>query len=170
MIDLQKPITLSKNKTQIVKKGIPQHLTIEMTENFAPFWNTVLTPALAKSYDARPIHSIDEIALLANRFPANILQYQLLHDGECIAGITLFCNMKIIKTQYAATNEKGKKINALDYLYLYLTEKLKKEGYHYFDLGHTNIEDGYKYNTTLSRYKERIGGSPVNADCYLLSL
>lgn len=170
LLDLQASLVLSKNKKQISKKGIPPHLSIEKTTDFNPFWNNILIPALKVQYNTQPVHSLKEISLLANRFPDNIQQYQANYEGKCVAGITLFVDKKTVKTQYAAANEIGRKINALDYLYIDLLKKFEKETYRYFDLGHTNTDLGTQFNSTLTLYKERLGGRPVNADCYLLSL
>lgn len=170
LIDLQAPLVLSKNKKQISKKGIPPRLSIEKTTGFDSFWNNILIPALRVQYNTQPVHNLKEISLLANRFPDNIQQYQADYEGKCVAGITLFVDKKTVKTQYVAANETGKKINALDYLYVDLLKKFKQEDFRYFDLGHTNTDSGTKFNSSLTLYKERLGGRPVNADCYLLNL
>lgn len=170
VINLQKPPDFHKTKAQLSNRPLPDQLSIEKTTGFSAFWNQVLIPVLEKQYRTKPVHTLDEITNLARKFPQNIQLYQVVYNHECVAGITLFIHKKIVKSQYSAVNETGKRIRALDYLYLFLIKKFQKDGFHHFDLGHTNKLEGFDYQPNLANYKKELGGRPVNADCYLLSL
>ncbi|PKP44334.1 MAG: FemAB family protein [Bacteroidetes bacterium HGW-Bacteroidetes-13] len=170
LIDLTSPIDFHKTKSQMANRQLPSQLSIEKSSDFIPYWNQVLTPVLEKQYGAKPVHSLDEITLLAQKFPENIQLYQVVYNQVCVAGIVLFIHKKTVKSQYSAVNEVGKKVRALDYLYLFLIKKFQAEGFHYFDLGHANKSEGFDFEANLANYKKELGGRPVNADCYLLNL
>lgn len=170
VIDLKKQFDFHKTKAQLAKRDFPEYLKLEKSADFSAYWNQVLIPVLAKQYQAQPVHSLDEISKLALQFPKNIQLYQVIFNEECVAGITLFIHKKVVKSQYAAINEVGKKVRALDYLYLFLIKKFKEDGFYFFDLGHTNKSEGFDYEVNLANYKKELGGRPVNADCYLLNL
>jgi hypothetical protein len=170
LIDLTAPIDFHKTKSQMANRSLPSELSIEKSSDFLPYWNQVLTPVLEEKYHAKPVHSLAEITLLAKKFSDNIQLYQVIYNQTCVAGIVLFIQKKIVKSQYSAVNEAGKKSRALDYLYLFLIKKFQAEGFHNFDLGHANKSEGFDFEANLANYKKELGGRPVNADCYLLKL
>jgi hypothetical protein len=169
-VDLTIPLEIHKSKLKFKNKGLWDDLEIKKSTDFTTFWKELLIPVLEEQYDSSPVHSEGEINLLAERFPENIIQYTVFSDGEYLAGMTLFISGKVVKSQYGVANENGKARRALDYLYIYLLEKFKKQGYAYFDMGTTNTGDGKSFNKGLSKYKEEFGARPYNQDRYLLHL
>ena len=61
-----------------------------------------------------PVHSLDEITLLHNRFPQNILHYIAKQENETLAGVILYITPQVVHVQYIAANAKGKELGALD--------------------------------------------------------
>lgn len=169
-VDLTKPLEIHKSKLKYKNKGLWDDLEIKKTTDFTTFWDELLVPVLEEQYDSSPVHSKEEINLLAERFPENIIQYLVQSDGKYLAGMTLFISGKVVKSQYGVANEDGKACRALDYLYIYLLEEFKKQGFTYFDMGTTNTGDGKSFNKGLSKYKEEFGARPYNQDRYLLHL
>ena len=111
-----------------------------------------------------------EIEYLGGKFPDNILHYNVYYKNEIVAGMTLFVDKGVVKSQYGAANLAGKEARALDVLYLALFEKYNADGFRYFDLGTTTIDGGYQYNKGLTRYKEELGAYSVNLDHYSINL
>ncbi len=169
-INLERPLNIHKSKLKFENKGFWKGLDIEKTSDFSSFWDTVLIPGLQEKYNTTPVHSLKEITYLASKFPKNIKQYNVLLKGKVIAGITLFLNKKVVKSQYGITNEEGKKLRALDYLYIQLIRKYQSKGFSYFDMGTTNENNGYSYNKGLTKYKEEFSAKPLNQDQYLIKL
>ena len=170
VIDLREPLNVHKSKLKFEKREIWNQLKMIKSESFTSFWNDLLIPVLKEQYNSSPVHTTEEITLLAQHFPQNILQYNVWLEGKIVAGMTLFCSGKVIKSQYGVVNVIGKEYRALDFLYISLLRKFKEERYCFFDMGTTNENDGYTYNKGLSKYKEEFGASPVNLDQYELSL
>jgi len=170
VIDLKEPINIHKSKLKKLQAVSESGLEIIQNKDPEAFWNQILIPVLRDAHDTKPVHSLDEMQLLMGRFPENILQYDVLKDGAIVAGMTLFVDNGVVKSQYGAAHDQGKKLRALDYLYWVLFEDFKRQGFRYFDMGTTTVGRGASYNTGLSRYKEEFGARPVNMDHYKLAL
>ncbi|WP_081820679.1 hypothetical protein [Sediminibacter sp. Hel_I_10] len=171
-VHLQRNTKVHKNKKKIYNKEFTRDFIITESKNFELFWTEILKPVLKQKYDVNPVHSVNEIQKLSDRFPDNIQQFNLEYQGNLVAGMTLFIepNSRVVKSQYGAVNELGKKLKALDFLYLELFKKYQDLGFEFFDLGTTNEADGYIYNHGLTNYKEELGGIPTNLDRYELQL
>ena len=113
-----------------------------------------------EKYNTLPIHSLTEITKLNINFPQHIKQFNIYLEGEILAGITIFENDKVVKSQYGATTNKGEKARALDYLFLHLIHKYKDEGKYFFSMG-TVQNDNYElgYNPGLLKQKQELGCS-----------
>ncbi|MGH7140115.1 MAG: GNAT family N-acetyltransferase, partial [Pirellulales bacterium] len=130
-----------KDRRSSVSTAVRRGCRIEPSQCFAAFWNNVLTPTLEARHGAKPVHSLEEIALLAERFPANIKQFNAIHNGEVVAGATMFVTERVAHTQYLAVTEEGRRLRALDLLIDHL---LRNEfaGLRYFDFGTSNEQGG----------------------------
>ncbi|MCH9659849.1 MAG: GNAT family N-acetyltransferase [Bacteroidetes bacterium] len=170
VIDLRNDIDLHRSKRRLVKVLEASPLKVVKSDSFKEFWEGILIPVLQEKFDATPVHSLAEITMLHEKFPENIVQYNLEEDGVVVAGITLFIANGVVKSQYSAAHNRGKELRALELLYVALFETFKKEGYRYFDLGTTTLSGTKDYNTGLTRYKEEFGASPMNLDVYRLTL
>ncbi|MBX2827494.1 MAG: GNAT family N-acetyltransferase [Flavobacteriaceae bacterium] len=168
--DLRTKIPFHRTKRKIPDFSSHPTLTLKKTEDISGFWNHVLIPVLKDTYGSTPVHSLEEITLLKERFPNNIVQYNIESDATILAGITLFIDNGVVKSQYSAVIEDGKEQRVLEQLYLYLIHEYKNQGYSYFDFGTTTMEGGSYYNQGLTRYKEEFGSSPRNLDHYRLTL
>lgn len=162
-IDLQEEIAISAKKTAGYRNGKFDDLKLEINHDFKSFWNQILIPQLKKRHDASPVHNLEEMELLASRFPKNIKQYLVYNADELLAGVTFFIKDTIVKSQYAAASPQGLKTGALDYLYIEAIKQFKNAGYDYLDLGHVNHPDG-TINRGLQRFKEELGG--INSAIY----
>jgi len=168
-IPLKRDFVISKSKYKHYKRNGKLAFQIKKESNFSQFWNEVLIPRLQTKYNAKPVHSLEEITTLSQKFPENIVQYTIYYEDEIVAGMTLFKSKYVIKSQYGATTDLGEKIRALDYLYFHLIERYK-EDYEFFDMG-TCTEDNEKgYNSGLLTQKEELGCSLYNQDTYCISL
>ncbi len=170
VVDLRNGIQIHKSKLKKLNTIDPMSLVIQETNDLAPFWNEILIPVLHESHGVSPVHSLEEISLLKDRFPQNIRQFDIYHENRIVAGMTLFVTSNAVKSQYGAAYKEGKSLRALDYLYLKLFEKFIEEGYPYFDMGTSTVAKGTSYNVGLSKYKEEFGAKPVNLDHYKLSV
>ncbi|KAF2512765.1 FemAB family protein [Flavobacterium zhairuonense] len=168
-INLQVPLKISKSKMKHFRRIENLDLDIVEEHEFHSFWEKVLEPRLEEKFNAKPVHSKEEITLLKEKFPKNIKQYSVYQYDEIIAGITIFETENVIKSQYGATSKKGEEVRALDFLFINLIHKYKRKGKHFFDMGIVN-SDHEDYNSGLLNQKEELGCSVYNQDFYKIDL
>ena len=166
-IPLKSPLPISGRRklTEKTKSGL--HIVEE--NDFSTFWR-ILGERLQEKYDTAPVHSIEEITLLKNRFPENIKLFCVADsNGNTLGGVVLFITDKVVHMQYSATTAEGRRLSALDYLYEELINN-RFAGNEYFDFG-ISVEEGGRYlNSGLIAYKERMGGRAVVYDTYTIDL
>lgn len=164
--------SISKSKLKHYRRSQKNNFLIVEDDDLNPFWNKILIPLLSEKYHTKPLHSLEEINYLKQKFPDNIKQYSLYYQGEIIAGITLFLNSKyIVKSQYGAASSLGKKLRAMDFLFIELIHKFKEFNYTYFDMG-TATDDNYPegFNPGLMNQKEELGCRAYKQNTYYISL
>ena len=169
-INLKEPLTISKSKLKHFRKV--QGLDLELVEEqqFESFWELVLEPRLSEKYDAKPVHTLQEITVLKENFPNNIKQFSVYHGNSIIAGVTLFVTETVVKSQYGATTKKGEELRALDFLFINLIQKYKSEGKFFFDMGIVNDDNEKGYHAGLLKQKEELGCSAYSQDFYKMNL
>ncbi len=164
-IALQQPLKWYNIRKQGARKAIDQHIHIECSEDYATFWD-ILSTNLMNCYQAKPVHSMDEIKLLHARFPENIKLYVAMEeDGKMQGGTLLYITPKVVHTQYISASNEGKRKHALDALFRRLIQQEYKD-WDYFDFGTSNEDGGKVLNTSLIYQKEGFGGRGVVYDTY----
>ena len=112
-----------------------------------------------------PIHTLEEITLLKNRFPNNIRQFNVYDENTIVAGTTIFETKHVAHAQYISANQTKNQLGSLDYLFVYLiTEVFKNKTV--FDFGTSNENQGLHINKGLQFWKEGFGARSVTQDFY----
>jgi hypothetical protein len=155
VIDYNNEIRIQERRRRSVKKGVTSSAEIRIDNNFDAFWNSILIPNLMDKYGVAPIHSLEEIHLLHQRFPDKITQANAYINNEIVAGITLFDFETCIHTQYISSNNYGRDSGAIDTLCNYLIHLFQPVKKH-FSLGTTN-NNGKDINIGLYEWKEGWG-------------
>ena len=163
VIDLKQSIKYSNGRKHSIRKAKEFGFSIEKSDDFKSFWD-ILESVLTSQHDSKPLHTLKEIEFLASHFPKNIELFLVKKDEKLYAGAVTFVNENIVKLQYVANYEEGRKLGALDLL----IDKLIKEIYkdkRYFDFG-TSLKSDGSINFGLIDQKERFGASGVLNDTY----
>jgi hypothetical protein len=155
-VKLDQKLRVSPKKTRGYRNGEFAGLKIERSNDFKRFWVQVLVPQLRARYATKPVHSLEEIELLASNFPKNIVQHNLYREDQLLAGITFFIKNDIVKSQYTASSSLGLKINAVGYLYMEAMKEFQEKGFLLMDYGSVNERDG-SVNKGLLRFKKELG-------------
>ena len=158
-------LPLSELRRRCVKKAMKAGVEISEILDCSMFW-PLLEDNLKTRYNARPVHSLEEIALLRSRFPQHIRLFVARKDGCVIGGTLLYICGRTVKTQYISANEEGRRVGALDLLFTTLLDKCSENGMEYFDFGTTNRPDNDDLNDSLIFQKEGFGGRAVCYDTY----
>ncbi len=165
VIDLQHPLKWYNIRKQGAKKATSQGIRIEYSEDYNNFWE-LLSTNLMQTYHAQPVHTLEEIRMLHERFPENIKLYVALQeDGKMLGGTLLYITPQVVHTQYISASEEGKQKHALDALFLRLIQHEYKDCL-FFDFGTSNEDGGKILNSSLIYQKEGFGGRGVVYDTY----
>lgn len=158
--------TLRKRKVNHARRA---GLLIRHTEDYGSFWK-VLTDNLRERHQASPVHSLDEILLLKNRFPSNIRLYCVYNTQGCIiAGTVLYLTDNVVHVQYIGSTQEGRDVGAVDFIFHHLIHETYNQ-IPYFDMG-TSVEDGGHFlNEGLIFQKEGFGGRAVVYDTYEIKI
>jgi len=158
-------LEFSKCRKRWINKGRRFGVQLAQANSFAPFWEQVLIPRLANRYHVQPTHTAGEITLLALRFPQNIKQFCAYHEGDIVAGATIYETPTVAHTQYIAVSDHGGKIGALDYLFSWLIEERYRTK-RFFDFGICNERDGHFLNHGLLHWKQGFAARCYGHDFY----
>jgi hypothetical protein len=166
-IDLQHQRPVSERRKRARRKASKIVSLRAAIDDLPAFW-AVLTETLARRHEAVPVHTLDEITLLASRFPDEIQLRCAVVDESVIAGVLLFRSKNVWHAQYIASNEGGNQANALDAVFGSAIEEARASGARYFDFGTSNESAGQVLNDGLFRFKTEFGGGGVAHEYYEL--
>ena len=155
VIDLSKSHKITNSRKKNSNRGKKNNLTIKQEDNFELFWNEILIPNLDNKHQSKPVHSIEEITNLKNKFPENIRHFNVYNKDKIVAGTTMFLTENVAKPQYISGNEDKNELGSIDFLYAFLIDEFKDKTY--FDFGPSNESDGRKIKEGILFWKESFG-------------
>jgi hypothetical protein len=168
-IDLAKRQPLSERRRRGLKKALKTVTLSGDPALLGELW-AVIAQNLARKHDAKPVHSLDELSLLQERFPEHIIIRCALMEGRVEAGVVFFNSPSVWHAQYIAASENAYNVSALDAVFDAATNEAQQAGARYFDFGTSNEEGGMVLNDGLYRFKSEFGGGGVAHEYYELSL
>ncbi len=163
VVDLHNMLPMSTLRRRQAKKALDNGVTVSRENGFDKFWK-VLDDNLMQRYGVHPVHTLDEISLLASRFP-DIELYEAHLGDETIGGVVLYVCGKVAHVQYISANELGKEIGAIDLIFSRIIDVVKPRC-RYLDFGKSTEQFGYFLNKGLIFQKEGFGGRAVCYDTY----
>lgn len=156
-------------RTRGVKKAHAAGVTVQEEGDFSAYWE-LLAATLAERFSAEPVHSLDEIRLLRDRFPANIRLFTARSiAADLLAGVVVYESERVAHAQYIAASAAGREVAALDLLFDHLLNGVYRD-IAYFDLGSSHEEAGRAMNVGLIDQKEGFGARAVAHDHYRIDL
>lgn len=153
-----------------IRKALKAGLMIKEGSDYTQFWE-ILCDNLMSNHNVTPVHSLEEITLLAGLFPNRIRLYLVENGcGNILGGTVVYeANEQVIHTQYISASPEGKALGALDLLFDYLIN-VKYTGISVFDFGQSTENMGKILNENLVFQKEGFGGRGVIYDIYEYNL
>ncbi len=142
--------------------------TADRTE-ISGLWH-VLEENLGRKHDVHPVHSLDEIIGLANRFPGSIEFVIALLDGNIEAGVVLFRTPTAFHAQYIAASKLANANSLLDAVFDDCINRAVETGVRYFDFGVSNEDQGRVLNRGLYGFKSEFGGGGIVHEFYEITL
>lgn len=148
-----------ENTRRNIKRAAKEKLTYSVAtikKDWESFYS-ILSSTLASRHKARPVHSLNELFLLRERFPENInLWLASDQNGIPLAGMVLYLTDRVVHAQYIAASPEGFEKCALPGLIDSLMDIYSHSG-KYFDFGTSNEDHGRILNEGLIRQKSGFG-------------
>ena len=133
------------------------------------FWD-LLGEVLSRRHGATPVHTHEEIQLLASRFPDEIRLVTAWVEGELVAGAVMFCMFPVMHLQYSASSELGRKVGGTDVVIEAGIAAACSAGYRHYDFGTCSEEEGWALNTSLYEFKLSFGAGSAAFEHYAVVL
>jgi hypothetical protein len=164
VIDCRNRLPFQKRRERGIRKAEREGLRVAESRDFRDFW-PLLEANLVARYGLKPVHTAEEIEMLAERFPGHIKLYGAWTDGALLAGAVVYLSPCVCHVQYNASSAVGKQLGALDLIIRRLVDVYSAEK-KFIDFGVSTENGGHYLNTGLIEYKEGFGGRAVNYDVY----
>jgi Acetyltransferase (GNAT) domain len=159
---------ISQRRLRGAKKAQKEGVVVSQSTDWPQFWK-VLTARLEEKYATRPVHTVEEIAMLARRWPENIRLWVATRNSELLAGIVIYGTARVAHAQYISASAPGLELGALDLLFQSVIAHYEKR-LRYFDFGISTEKAGTHLNEGLIAHKEGFGGSAIVHASYSLAL
>jgi hypothetical protein len=164
VINQRNPLKYQNRRKRSIKSAIKHGVKIDEEEDIKRFWNEVLTPNLQERFGVNPVHSSNEIKLLVEHFPKNIILKTASLNGKMMAGVLLFITNQVVHAQYISASKEGRNNGSLDFLFDEVITMYKDT--QYFDFGICNENNGKELNEGLLSWKEGFGGRTFSHNFY----
>ncbi len=169
-IDLQNRKPLSDRRNRALKKAEKANLQISNNfDHIAAYWQ-ILAENLKTRHDKTPIHSVQELNSLREKFPEQIELVTAIFGNDVIAGSLLFHCPTLTHAQYFASSAEGREISALDLVIEHCVEKAAQSGKRYFDFGISTEQQGMHLNDSLHTFKSEFGAGSSVYEFYKIGL
>ncbi|MCL5949943.1 MAG: GNAT family N-acetyltransferase [Candidatus Bathyarchaeota archaeon] len=152
------------NRKDNIRKAVRNDIVVKESFDFESFMK-IEQETLSERHGVKPVHSVEEIKLLAGRFPNNIKLFASYKDDVMVAGVIMYESKNVAHMQYAANSKEGWNIGAQDIIEDYLINEYYREK-KYFDFGISTEKLGQVLNLGLIKRKENFGASAVMYDIY----
>jgi len=169
-IDLSHREQVSQRRARSRRRAEAEGVSVdEDWGEIAGFWR-ILEDHLGSRHGVAPVHSLDEIRLLHDRFPDEIILIPAKIGEMLVGGTVLFLVGPVLHMQYTATTEEGRAKFATDPVMERAIDLAHKRGCRFFDFGTSTENQGWSLNQGLYQFKVSFGAGGVTYDHYQLDL
>ena|SRR5882724_9216364 len=165
---LKERLPFSKGRKWAIKQGQKNGLEIRKSDDFRSFM-AIEEQVLGEKHDLRPVHTAEEIQMLAERFPDNIKLFSAYAGSSMLGGVVVYESDTVAHAQYIAANDEGKQKGALDFILDYLIN-VYYQNKNYFDFGISTEDEGRYLNPGLIENKQSFGARAIVHDFYEINL
>jgi hypothetical protein len=168
VVNLRAERKVQERRKRGVKRAERAGIEIRRSDDWPAFFR-VLQGNLADRHDTKPVHSCEEMRLLAGRFPRNIILFGAFRASELLGGAVVYESDLVAHVQYIASSADGRELSCLDLLFERLigVEYAAKA---WFDFGSSTEDEGRTLNEGLAAQKEGFGARAVAHDFYEMDL
>jgi hypothetical protein len=156
--------SFSDGRKSSIRKAKKNGLAVRESSDYESFMS-ILAGTLEERHGVKPVHTVEEIKLLAGRFPNNIKLFGSFQAEKMMAGVVMYESKNVAHIQYVANSKEGWDIGAQDIVEDYLINTQYKAK-RYFDFGISTENQGTLLNLGLILRKENFSASAVMYDVY----
>lgn len=167
-IDLRNPGPFNQLQRRHLARSLQLPVVISETGDIEVFMR-MLTECLQQRHNTKPVHTAEEMKLLAERFPENIKFYTASLYGRIEAGVCIYDTKRVAHAQYIAATEEGRRLNLLTPLFNKLINEIYSDR-DYFDFGISTESRGRYLNEGLLRQKYSYGATATVYKRFFLDL
>jgi len=171
VVDQQERLPMRELRRRGAAKAAKNGLSVRTGNTDADleaYWK-VLSSVLMEKHNKKPVHTVEEMRLLMQRFPDRIKLHVVECQGEVVAGSVVYNTGTVAHAQYIGASAKGKECGALDLLFKELID-VTYNSCRYFDFGISTENGGNWLNEGLVFQKEGFGARTVTYDAYMTEL
>jgi hypothetical protein len=168
VIEYSHAFSFQQRRLRGISKGLKNGLAVTRSQDFPQFWE-ILSRNLQDRHKVDPVHSLEEIQLLANRFPNEMNLYVCYQDSRILAGAVVYLSTNVCHVQYNAATDAGRRIGAIDLLFGELIGS-HSNSKKFFDFGISTEDNGRYLNSGLVQYKEGFSARTVVHDFFEIHL
>jgi hypothetical protein len=167
-VNLAAPIEFQQRRIRAIKRARQVGLRFCQSDDLGAYWQ-LLSQVLWENFQAKPVHSLQEISLLKGRFPENIKLYACYEQDTLLAGVLVYETTQVVRSQYIAVSSQGRENGALDLVFDHLLHEVYTHK-HYFDFGTSGGTHEPSINRGLIEQKEGFGARSIAQDHYTIDL
>jgi hypothetical protein len=167
-IPMSRRLPVSKGRRWALKQANAAGMVVAQSEDFEGFM-ALEEAVLSAKYGVRPVHSAEELRLLAGRFPRHIKLFVATRGAAVEAGVVVYEDRRVAHAQYIATSDDGRRLGALDLVMAHLLTEVYVDK-PYFDFGISTEREGRYLNEGLVRNKEGYGARAIVHDFYEIEI
>ena len=168
VIYLPERLKFSKGKREGVRKAHKIGLEVRDSNDFEAFF-AIGNQVMQDRHNVLPVHSSEEMALLAGRFPHSIRLHASFRGDEMLAGALVYVFPTAAHVQYMYNSDEGLELGALDIVLDQLV-KHRYSAYRFLSYGISTEQEGRSLNQGLVHQKEMFGARGVVHDFYSIDL
>lgn len=167
-IYLSERMKFAKGKREGVRKALRHCLSVRETRDFQTFF-AIGQMVMRERHNLAPVHTSEEMLLLAENFPNNIHLHASFDGERMLAGALTYVCGQSVHVQYMYNSNEGLEQGALDIVLDHLINNMYS-GLRYFSFGVSTENEGMFLNEGLIHQKEMFGARSVVHDFYELVL
>ena len=165
VIPLSSPLSPNQLRKRKVKQCEKAELALSETPDWTAFWQ-MLEENLVARHATTPVHTLQEMLLLKERFPEQIHLHCMVDKlGVTHGGCVVFETETTAHVQYIASTPYGREVGALDGLFMHLIRD-RYAHKQWFDFGVSVEQGGKVLNEGLVMQKEGFGARAMNYETW----
>ena len=158
----------TKRKKEYYRQLLRSGYTVLPDSSLAEMW-PMLESSLKERHNVAPVHSLKEMELLQSRFPDNIRCVTVRSpQGVIMGGVVLYAMDRVLHMQYSCSCPEGMKDGVMNFLYEWILDYCRMNGFRYYDMGISTESQGRILNESLDFWKWSFGGRGVAFKTYFL--